>query len=91
MCALKLLWCCSCFRYEVHDDRGNDVGFITADRAMSHPALRWQISQVNDLFGISDLIGDYASVKDALAALEHRNRTRSEWTSTSSMNRGAET
>ncbi len=61
----------TCFRYEVHDERGNNVGFITADRAMSHPALRWQISQVNDIFGISDLMGDYASVKDALVALEH--------------------
>ena len=60
----------SCFRYEVHDDRGNNVGFITTDRARSHPSVLWEISRVGQDGSIGEQTGKYATVADALAFLQ---------------------
>jgi hypothetical protein len=60
----------TCFRYEVRDDRGNNVGFITADRAMSHPKPCWQISWVGQDGSIGEQTGEYATVEDALSAMQ---------------------
>jgi hypothetical protein len=35
------------FRYSVHNDRGELVGFVTTDRARSHPDVGWELSRTN--------------------------------------------
>jgi hypothetical protein len=55
------------FRYEVRDERGQTFGFITADRAMCHPDVKWQRSLLRDE-EIEELVGKYATVYEALAA-----------------------
>jgi hypothetical protein len=52
------------FRYEVRE-RGNLIGFITADRARQHPSgARWRPSRLGGI----ELDGDYTTVVQALAA-----------------------
>jgi len=52
------------FRYEVRE-RGNVIGYITADRDRQHPSgARWKCSRVGGV----ELEGDYATVEEALAA-----------------------
>jgi hypothetical protein len=52
------------FQYEVRE-RGNLIGYITADRARQHPSgARWKCSRVGGI----KLDGDYGTVEEALAA-----------------------
>jgi len=55
------------FRYEVRNERGETIGFITADRARRHPDVKWK----RDVFcdgKIENVEGTYATVDEALAA-----------------------
>lgn len=54
------------FRYEVRE-RGNVIGFITADRDRQHPGVRWKRSVRRD-DRIEELYGDFQTVAEALAA-----------------------
>jgi hypothetical protein len=56
------------FRYEVRE-HGNVMGFITADRARQHPAVRWKRSVQRD-GRIEELDGDFQTVAQALAAFQ---------------------
>jgi hypothetical protein len=55
------------FRYEVHSQRGNVIGFINTDRARQHPDVKWERSVLRD-GKIEELGGKYATVQEALAA-----------------------
>lgn len=54
------------FRYEVRGANGV-VGFINADRARSHPNVRWTQELLRD-GKIEKVKGTYATVEEALAA-----------------------
>jgi hypothetical protein len=56
-------------RYEVRDERGQKVAFITNTRASGRPAS-WQISRVKDGGRIGESVGDRAAAEDALSALQ---------------------
>jgi hypothetical protein len=55
------------FRYEVRDQRGNVVGFITTDRARQHPDVKWERSLLHD-GQIEELVEKYTTVQEALVA-----------------------
>jgi hypothetical protein len=55
-------------RYEVTDERGQLVAFITNTRASAQPAS-WQISRVKHRI-IGESTGDYATTENALSALQ---------------------
>ncbi len=55
-------------RYEVTDERGRKVAFITNTRATGRPAS-WQISRVKDGIDSGERTGDYPTAEDALNAL----------------------
>lgn len=54
----------SAFRYEVRE-YGNLIGFITADRALSHPDVMWNCSHVGEDRPFAD---ELKTVDEAFAA-----------------------
>jgi hypothetical protein len=51
------------FRWEVRDMHGV-LGFVNADRAMSHPEVMWKRENAN----CEELDGEYKTVDEAFAA-----------------------
>jgi len=56
------------FRYKVFDARGEEVAFITNERA-TRVQPSWQLSRLKDGH-IEESVGDYATAEDALTALQ---------------------
>jgi hypothetical protein len=62
------------FRYEVRE-RGSLIGFITTDRARSHPDVKWKCSRLRDgkiepdgCYRSEELDGEYRTIEEALGA-----------------------
>ena len=53
-------------RYEVLNERGDKVGYITNLRASGRTPC-WEISRLNSNGRITELTGEYATVEDALS------------------------
>jgi hypothetical protein len=52
------------FRYKVKE-AGELIGYITADRSLNHPDVRWECSRVGQKKAFAH---DYKTVEEALAA-----------------------
>ncbi len=57
----------ACFRYEVIDECGHKIGYVTNPRAKVQ-APAWQISFCAD-GRVIDVVGGYASAREALQAM----------------------
>lgn len=57
-------------RYEVTDETGRTVGYITNARASGHMAC-WKISRVKSDGRIGESSGEYATPEEALSAFQH--------------------
>ena len=58
------------FRYEVLDEQNEVVGFITTDRARSHPLACWEISARRADGSVQGIVGTHETVAVAFEALQ---------------------
>ena len=57
------------FRYEVSDEWGRTVGYITNPRATGHPQC-WEISRLGSDGRIGPSTGEYTTAEEALSAFQ---------------------